>query len=162
MNTSYVGECEVNLKLSRLLINLSSNLDIRKSVARYLMGGLDENGVQNLFTENIDDWRNFTDFLSHIDNRTMHCLERVAGFLDSNSWRRMHFNPIEILSKYKKEREDLYFGKMLQNISLKNTHTAKKKLREALRSNLINKIIRYEILRHGQCSAAIALPLVDI
>lgn len=142
MNTSYLGELEVNLELSKILIELSTNRESKKAIAKYLRGGLDENKVQRIFTEKIDDWRNFKDFMTDIDTRTVYCLEKIAGLLDSNSWRKMHFNPIEILSKHKKEREKLYFGKMFQNINLYNVHSAKKNLREALRSNIIHRLIR--------------------
>ena len=136
------GELDVNLKLASLLIGLSTNKDTKKEISAYLRGKPDENGVQKIFTEKIDNWRDFTDFLTNIDGRSMHCMNKIGKMLDSNSWKKIHYNPISILSKYKREREDLYFGKMFQNISLKDEFAAKKKLREALRGNLANNLIR--------------------
>ena len=141
-NTSYFGEIEVNLTLASLLIGLSADLNTKKAIAKFLRGVPDENEVERKFTEKIEDWREFIDFLSNIDERTMHCMTQIQGLLDSNSWKKMMYNPIDILCKFKKQRLDLHFGKMFNHISLRNEHAAKNNLREALRSNLVTSMIR--------------------
>ena len=116
-------------------------MNTKKAIIKYLQGKPTETDVERVFDENIDDWRDFSDFLSNIDGRTIHCMSKIGEHLDSNSWRIVVNNPIQMLSQRTKEREDLMFGSMLKDIQI-NENGAKNKIREALRCKLVKNIIR--------------------
>ena len=67
-------------------------------------------------------------------------MKKITELLDSGSWIKHQYNPIVYLYKLKKDREELFFGTMLQNISLDNPG-ALDKVREALRSNHVYSMI---------------------
>merc|ERR1719410_1493022 len=67
-------------------------------------------------------------------------MKKITELLDSDSWIKHHFNPIEYLYKLKKTREELFFGTALKSIKL-NSPVALSQVREALRSNQVYSII---------------------
>ena len=136
------GEIDVNLRLSDFLINgLSSDMNIKKSIIKYLQGKSTESSIESIFNPNIHDWRDVSYFLSSIDERTMHCMNQIGRLLDSNSWKIVINNPVTMLSKKTKERIDLFFGSKLESIQI-NENGAQWKIREHLRCNFVKNMIR--------------------
>ena len=110
-NTSYFGEIRVNLKIASLLIELTENPDVKKSITKYMQPGYqNENLVEDLFTEKILDWRQYTNFIRDIDRRTIHCMQQISKTFDSNTWKKHTYNHIEILGALRDKRETLFFG----------------------------------------------------
>ena len=117
-------------------------MNTKKAIIKYLQGKPTETDVERVFDENIDNWRDdFSVFLSNIDSRIMHCMGKIGEHLDSNSWRIVVNNPIQLLLQRTKDREELFFGSMLKDIQ-KNENRAKYKIREALRCKLVKIMIR--------------------
>ena len=129
------------MRLSTFLVGLSPDINTKKAIIKYLQGKPTETDVERVFNENIDDWREFSGFLNIIDDRTIHCMSKIGEYLDSNSWRIIVNNPIQLLSEKTKDREELFFGSMLKDIQ-KNDNRAQYKIREALRCKLVKNMIR--------------------
>ena len=124
------------------LVGLSSDMNTKRAIIKYLQGKPKETDVERIFDENIENWRDdFSVFLSSIDGRTMHCMGKIGEHLDSNSWKINVNNPIQLLSQRTKDREELFFGSMLKDIQ-KNENRAQYKIREALRCKLVKNMIR--------------------
>ena len=68
-------------------------------------------------------------------------MSKIGEHLDSNSWKIIVNNPIQLLSQKTKEREELCFGSMLKDIQM-NDNKAQYKIREALRCRLVKNMIR--------------------
>merc|ERR1712079_157812 len=111
MNTSYFGEIEVNLCVASFLEDLTDITDEKKSIANFLRGDKEEIKVEELFSDNIQYWRDHIPFLSNLVRRTDQCMKTISELLDSNTWKKnIYFNPIEYMNKLKKKREKLFFG----------------------------------------------------
>ena len=68
-------------------------------------------------------------------------MSKIGEHLDSNSWRIIVNNPIQLLSQKTKDREELYYGSMLKDIQITDNR-AQYKIREALRCKLVKNMIR--------------------
>ena len=66
----------------------------------------------------------------------------IGKLLDSNSWKIVINNPVTLLSQKTKERRELFFGSMLENIQI-NENGAQWKIREVFRCNFVKNMIRY-------------------
>ena len=53
-------------------------MNIKKAIIKYLQGKPPEYVTENVFNENIHEWRDLEGFLNSIDERTLHCMNQIG------------------------------------------------------------------------------------
>lgn len=66
-SSSYFGQIDTNLMLSEILLDLTENLEQRKSLVRYLQNKSLEEVVEDIFSDKINNWREYETFLIGLD-----------------------------------------------------------------------------------------------